>query len=106
PIRVILGGSLKGGDFAALAGPVAERCAAAYLTGPAAEPIAAALVPAAAAGVEVVRCDDLADAVTRAAREASSGEVVLLAPACASFDAYANYEERGDHFRRLVEELP
>jgi UDP-N-acetylmuramoylalanine--D-glutamate ligase len=43
--------------------------------------------------------------VTAAAAEASPGDVVLLAPGCASFDAYRDFEERGEHFRRLVEAL-
>ena len=57
------------------------------------------------AGVELRRCDGLADAVRAAAADARPGEVVLLAPACASFDAYRDFEERGEHFRSLVKEL-
>lgn len=101
-VHAIMGGSLKGGGFDELAAPVADRCRAVYLTGPATEPLAAAL---AGTGVELVRCAGLADAVERAAAAARPGEVVLLAPACASFDAYRDYEERGDHFRALVREL-
>lgn len=48
------------------------------------------------------RCADLADAVAAAAADAQPGEVVLLSPACASFDAYRDFEERGEHFRALV----
>jgi UDP-N-acetylmuramoylalanine--D-glutamate ligase len=98
-VHAIMGGSLKGGDFAPLAGPVAKRCEAVYLTGPAAEPIAAALD---GAGVPLVRCPDLRVAVSEAAATATPGSTVLLAPACASFDAYRDYEARGDHFRELV----
>ena len=105
-VRAILGGSLKGGDFDGLAEPVAERCAACYLIGEAAERIERELEPARDAGVELRRCDDLADAVAAAAADASPGEVVLLSPACASFDAYRDFEQRGEHFRALVEELP
>jgi UDP-N-acetylmuramoylalanine--D-glutamate ligase len=101
-IHAILGGSLKGEDFAGLAEPVAERCVAAYLTGPAAEPIAAALAPT---GVPLHRAEGLADAFRRAVASAEPGEIVLLAPACASFDEYEDYEARGRHFRGLVEEL-
>jgi UDP-N-acetylmuramoylalanine--D-glutamate ligase len=101
-VHVLMGGSLKGADFADLAEPVAERCAAVYLTGPAAEPIARAL---AGAGVPLHHCADLAEALARAAADARSGDTVLLAPACASFDAYRDYEERGEHFRSLVAEL-
>jgi UDP-N-acetylmuramoylalanine--D-glutamate ligase len=104
-VRAILGGSLKGGGFAELAEPVAERCEAVYLIGPAAEALERDLAPALAAGVEVRRCDDLADAVSIAAADAQPGEVVLLSPACASFDAYRDYEQRGEHFRELVTEL-
>jgi UDP-N-acetylmuramoylalanine--D-glutamate ligase len=105
-VHAILGGSLKGGGFGDLAEPVAERCAACYLIGPAAEPLETDLAPAWAAGVERTRCDDLAGAVAAAAEAAEAGEVVLLAPACASFDAYRDFEERGEHFRELVGALP
>jgi UDP-N-acetylmuramoylalanine--D-glutamate ligase len=98
-VHAIMGGSLKGGDFGPLAIPVAERCAGVYLTGPAAEPIAAALEPT---GVPVSRCAGLREAVGEAAAAAVPGSTVLLAPACASFDAYRDYEARGDHFRELV----
>jgi UDP-N-acetylmuramoylalanine--D-glutamate ligase len=101
-VHAILGGSLKGEAFEGLAEPVAERCAAVYAMGPAADPIAAALVPT---GIPLHRCEDLAEAVTAAAEAADLGQTVLLSPACASFDAYRDYEERGEHFRRLVREL-
>ena len=104
-VRAILGGSLKGGGFEELAPVVAERCAAAYLIGAAAERLEADLAPAWEAGVERHRCAGLAEAVAAAAADARAGEVVLLAPACASFDHYRDYEERGEHFRALVEEL-
>jgi len=51
------------------------------------------------------RAGDLATAVSRAAADAEPGDVVLLSPACASYDQFADFEERGDTFRRLVEEL-
>ena len=50
-------------------------------------------------------CGDLEAAVMRAAREASLGDVVLLSPACASWDQYRDYVERGEHFLKLVSEL-
>ena len=104
-IHVILGGRAKGEDFAPLAEAVAERCRGAYLIGEAAEQLQGALQPAADAGVAVVRCGDLGSAVRTAATAAQPGEVVLLSPACASFDAFRDFEERGDAFRRIVEEL-
>jgi UDP-N-acetylmuramoylalanine--D-glutamate ligase len=64
--------------------------------------MAAELAPALAAGVELHRCADLEDAVGRAAAAARPGEVVLLAPACASFDAFENFERRGERFREIV----
>jgi len=101
-VRAILGGSLKGAGFEGLAEPVAERCSACYLIGEAADALASDL---AGAGVELRRSGDLETAVRAAAGDATPGEVVLLAPACASFDAYRDYEERGEHFCALVEEL-
>jgi len=101
-VHAIMGGSLKGGDFSGLAAPVGERCAAVYVLGPAADPIAGAL---AASDVEIHRVSDMAAAVDRAHAAARPGQTVLLAPACASFDAYRDYEARGDHFKALVGEL-
>jgi UDP-N-acetylmuramoylalanine--D-glutamate ligase len=101
-VHAILGGSLKGGGFEALAPVVAERCRACYLVGEAAPRLAADL---GGAGVDLVQCGDLERAVAEAARRARPGEVVLLAPACASFDRYADYAERGEHFRGLVAAL-
>ena len=53
----------------------------------------------------IERCGDLATAVARAHASATSGEVVLLSPACASFDQFKDYEARGDAFRAAVEAL-
>ena len=104
-VRAILGGSLKGERFETLAGPVAERCAGCYLIGEAAERIERDLRPAWETGVPHARFAGLAEAVRAAAADAVAGEVVLLAPACASFDAYRDFEQRGEHFRALVAEL-
>lgn len=101
-IHVIMGGSLKGGGFEQLRDPVSERCRVVYLIGEAADQLAADLGPA---GVELVRCDGLADAVAAASARAQPGETVLLAPACASFDAFRDYEHRGDEFARMVGDL-
>ena len=104
-VRAILGGSSKGEDFSELADAVASRCVGAYLVGETAERLEADLAPAWETGVAHRRFRDLAGAVTAAAVDAARGEVVLLAPACASFDAYSDFAERGAHFRSLVEEL-
>jgi UDP-N-acetylmuramoylalanine--D-glutamate ligase len=104
-VRAIMGGSRKGGDFAALVEPVTAHCLACYLIGDAAELLERDLEPVRRSGVELRRSGDLARAVRDASAAANPGEVVLLAPACASFDAYGDFEERGEHFRALVEEL-
>jgi len=104
-VHAILGGSEKEEDFAPLVEPVSERCAASYLTGATADRLAAELSPAVARGVPLHRCADLEDAVQRAAAAARPGEIVLLSPACASFDAFENFERRGERFREIVEEL-
>jgi len=96
-VHAILGGSLKGGGFRGLR-EAAGRCRALYLIGQAEDELAADLEGAA----PIHRCGDLATAVEAAARAAGPGEVVLLSPACASYDQYADYEERGAHFRELV----
>ncbi len=99
-VHVILGGRGKGGDYAPLAAPVAARARAAYLIGETAAELAAAL---AATGVPLHESGDLERALAAARAAARPGEVVLLSPACASFDQYADYEARGEHFRTLVE---
>jgi UDP-N-acetylmuramoylalanine--D-glutamate ligase len=99
-VHVILGGRGKGGDYGPLAAPVAERARAAYLIGETAPEIGGAL---ASAGVPLHASGDLEAALAAARAAARPGEVVLLSPACASFDQYADYEARGEHFRALVE---
>ena len=105
-VRLIAGGRPKRESFEPLVPAVAERCVACYLIGEAAEKMAAELSPAAESGVEVSEVGTLERALETAAGEAEPGEVVLLSPACASFDAYRDFEERGDRFRELVEALP
>ena len=104
-VHAILGGSLKGEAFTDLAPAVIGHARRCYLIGQAADRLEADLAEAWDAGVERVRCPDLPAAVAAAADAARPGEVVLLAPACASFDAYRDFEQRGEHFRALVETL-
>jgi UDP-N-acetylmuramoylalanine--D-glutamate ligase len=97
-VHVILGGSLKGGGFEGLREAVASRAVAAYLIGEAADRLAADLEGT----VPLHRSGDLPTAVRDAAAAARPGEVVLLSPACASFDQFRDYEERGSAFRSLI----
>jgi UDP-N-acetylmuramoylalanine--D-glutamate ligase len=99
PLHVILGGSRKGESFDELAAEVHGR---AYLIGETAAELAAALDRA---GVPYVQCGELASAVAAAAQAARAGEVVLLSPACASYDQFHDFEHRGEEFRRLVQNL-
>jgi UDP-N-acetylmuramoylalanine--D-glutamate ligase len=99
PVHVVLGGSRKGESFDELAARVHGR---AYLIGETAGELAAALDRA---GVPYTSCGDLASAVAAAAGSARPGEVVLLSPACASYDQFRDFEHRGEEFRRLVQNL-
>jgi UDP-N-acetylmuramoylalanine--D-glutamate ligase len=98
-VHAILGGRGKGEEYAPLAAAVAERCRAAYLIGEEADRLRAALAPA---GVPLRDCGDLEHALGQARPAAAPGEVVLLSPACASYDQYRSFEERGRHFKALV----
>jgi UDP-N-acetylmuramoylalanine--D-glutamate ligase len=100
PIHLIAGGRGKRQDFSPLAEPVSERCRAVYLIGEAAGELAEAL---ATAGVPLHQAGDLDTAVALAREAATPGEIVLLSPACASYDQFPDFEARGDHFRALVE---
>jgi UDP-N-acetylmuramoylalanine--D-glutamate ligase len=100
-VHLIAGGRSKRQDFSPLAALVRERCRAVYLIGEAAPELAAALEPA---GVPALELGDLARAVARARAGARPGETVLFSPACASYDQYLDFEERGDAFRALVED--
>ena len=97
-VHAILGGSLKGVGFEGLRGAVAERCRACYLIGEAAERLENDLAGAA----PLRRCGDLEKAVAAASAAASPGDVVLLSPACASYDQFRDFEERGERFRALA----
>jgi UDP-N-acetylmuramoylalanine--D-glutamate ligase len=103
PLHLILGGSLKGERFGEFAQDVARaNVVTAYLIGEAAEPLAEDL---AYAGVPFLLSATLDHAVAEAASAAQPGEVVLLSPACASYDQFRDFEHRGEEFRRLVENL-
>ncbi len=98
-VHLILGGQGKGQDFGALRAPVERSCRAVYLIGEDAPRIARGL---AGLAVEIRECADLERAVAAASAVAESGEVVLLSPACASFDQFADFEDRGERFREIV----
>ncbi|MGZ4380149.1 MAG: Mur ligase family protein [Gaiellaceae bacterium] len=100
PVHLIVGGSPKGEDYAPLVDAIGPNVCGVYLIGETAAELAAALGDRAA-----VRAGDLATAVRLASEAAVAGDVVLLSPACASFDQYDDFEQRGEDFRRLVANL-
>ena len=94
PVHLILGGSSKGEDFAPLAAALGANVRSVHLIGAEAERLAAV--------IEGFRDETLERAVAHAEELAEPGDVILLSPACASYDQFANYEERGDAFRALA----
>lgn len=100
-VVLIAGGDGKGADFSPLEAPVTLHCRAVILIGQDAERIAEVI----GSSVPVKRATTLAEAVTEARAAARPGDRVLLSPACASFDMFRDYNDRGDQFRQLVEEL-
>ena len=98
---VILGGKDKNSDYTPLAGPLREKAKAALLIGAAAPKIAEQLRGA----LELVPCETLENAIHLARYRSRQGDSVVLAPACASFDQFDNFEHRGREFKRLVREL-
>jgi UDP-N-acetylmuramoylalanine--D-glutamate ligase len=101
-VHLIAGGRGKGQDFRPLAALVSERCRGVYLIGEAAEDLERALREA---GVPLQRAGELGSALRMGHHAARPGETVLLSPACASYDQYVDFEERGTRFRELVGEL-
>lgn len=102
PIWLIAGGYDKGADFARLVPAIRQRVKRVILIGAAAPRIEAVLK-----GFDhISHAGSLRAAVELAAQEAASGDVVLLSPACASFDMFVDYQDRGRQFKQLVNELP
>jgi UDP-N-acetylmuramoylalanine--D-glutamate ligase len=99
-LHLILGGKDKGSDYTVLNDLLGQRAKRVYTIGAAAAKIESQL-----RGVEVVHAETLEAAVKRASEAAQSGDVVLLAPACASFDQFDSYEHRGRVFKELVRGL-
>jgi UDP-N-acetylmuramoylalanine--D-glutamate ligase len=96
PVHLILGGSRKGEDFAPLAAAIGPNVKSVHVIGETAAELAAAIP-------QVEQAGDLAGAL--AAIDPQAGDVVLLSPACASYDQFRDFEERGEEFRRLVQNL-
>ena len=100
-IHIILGGKDKGSDYRQLREPLRQKAKGALLIGAAAEKIAGDLK----GSVELISSGTIAEALKYARKHSESGDIVLLAPACASFDQFQNYEDRGNSFKQLVQEL-
>ena len=100
-ILIILGGKDKGSDYTVLQKPLREKAILALLIGAAAEKIETQI----AGSVAIERAETLDRAIEIASHAAQRGDVVLLAPACASFDQFQNYEHRGRVFKDLVRQL-
>jgi UDP-N-acetylmuramoylalanine--D-glutamate ligase len=100
-IHLILGGKDKGSDYSVLNGLISERVKAIYTIGAAASKIESQIKT----DIAIVQSGTLESAVKLAANTAKPGDIVLLAPACASFDQFENYEHRGRVFKELVRNL-
>jgi UDP-N-acetylmuramoylalanine--D-glutamate ligase len=100
-IHLIMGGKDKNSDYGAMAELLKERVKIVYTIGSAAEKIEHQLQGV----VKIVSAETMQAAVAEASKAAVAGDVVLLAPACSSFDQFENYEQRGQVFRQLVNEL-
>lgn len=98
PVNLIAGGRDKGGDYRLIAEEIRTKVKNLILIGEAAEKMAAAF----ADFVEIKRAHSMDEAVTMAVDMAKAGEVVLLSPACSSFDMFSNYVERGKAFQKAV----
>ncbi len=99
---IILGGKDKNSDYTPLRDPLVRKARAALLIGAAAKKIEDQL----RGSIEMIRSGTLEKAIADATARASQGDTILLAPACASFDQFENFEHRGREFKRIVKELP
>jgi UDP-N-acetylmuramoylalanine--D-glutamate ligase len=100
-IHLILGGKDKGSDYSVLNDLLHQRVKRVYTIGAAAEKIESQITGA----TPITRCGTLESAIRQAAANAQAGDIVLLAPACASFDQFQNYEHRGRAFKEVVGKL-
>jgi len=106
-VFLIAGGYDKHIPFEPLAPYLVEKVERLYLCGKTADKIERVLreYEGYKGSPEVIRCEDIADAVSRAHKDAKSGDIVTLSPACASFDAFPNFMARGNYFKELVNKL-
>jgi UDP-N-acetylmuramoylalanine--D-glutamate ligase len=104
-IHLILGGKDKGSDYSVLNDLLRQRVKRVYTIGAAAGKIESQIVSSKSGGVEIVHSETLENALRKANAAAVPGDVVLLAPACASFDQFKNYEQRGRAFKEIVRGL-
>mgnify|MGYP000756198226 FL=1 len=108
-IVLLAGGSDKGLDYKEIGEKIAQKVGTLILTGPTSEKIENATVIALGEmqdkKIDIIHCTNLEEAVKMAKQKAVTGDVVLLSPASASFDAFKNFEERGKKFKQYVNEL-
>ena len=106
-IVLLAGGSDKGLDYTEIGKKIAEKVGTLILTGPTAPIIEKAALDAKTENnnIKIIHCENLEEAVNTARKNAKSGDVVLLSPASASFDAFKNFMERGEKFKEFVNNL-
>ena len=108
-IILLAGGSDKGLDYKEIGETIAKKVGTLILTGPTSEKIEnatkIALIDSPNKSLDIVHCTNLEEAVKIAKQKSNSGDIVLLSPASASFDAFKNFEERGKKFKQLVNDL-
>jgi UDP-N-acetylmuramoylalanine--D-glutamate ligase len=104
-IHLILGGKDKGSDYSVLNDLLRQRVKRVYTIGAAAAKIESQIVSTKNGGPELIHAETLENAIRKASTIAQPGDIVLLAPACASFDQFKNYEQRGGLFKEIVRSL-